>query len=227
MRPYLGHESLVKGGETLLAGDSEDGRPGPVVLGHLSSDLGGVLDSALDDVHGRVQDGSDGATDGTRDEVVGHLGLLVLRLGEQLPDLEDAAKVAGVPQNVAPHGALQALVQAEDALLADRLGHAVQRAGVLGSLVLHADLDELEGDDDNGLGGTGGGAREDREGLVHLGLVEDAAVDLAPLIVGGELGSTLGGLHQDGGRDSSVQAGESGWFSVSMDWYRGVALMLW
>lgn len=208
---YLGQETLVEGTETLLSEDGDDTRPGPVVLGNLAGDLGGVLNSALDDVHGSVENGTDGATDGTGDEVVGHLAALVLGLGEHLADLEDAAKVTGIPEDVAPHGGLETLVHGEDALAADGLDDAVNHALVLArrGLVLETNLDELKGDNDERLGGTSGGASEDREGLVHLADAKHLAVDLAPFVVGGKLGGTLGSLHEDGGGDAAVEAGEA------------------
>lgn len=198
---YLGKEALVQGGKALLLEDGANTGPGPVVLGGLAGNLGSVLNSALDDVHGGVEDGTDGATDGTGDEVVGHLAALGVGLGEHLADLEDAAKVAGVPENVAPHGGLEALVHGEDALVLDRLDDAVDHALVLagGGLVLETNLDELKGNDDKGLGGTSSSAGEDGERLVHLVDAKHLAVDLAPFVVGGKLGGTLGGLHEDRG----------------------------
>ena len=94
---------------------------------------------------------------------------------------------------MSPDCALQSLVQSENTLLRDDLPHTVDETVVLVRLclVLHADLDELEGHDDEGLGGTGGGACEDREGLVHLGDAEDVAPDLAPFIVGCEFGCSV------------------------------------
>lgn len=209
---HLGEEALVQGRETLLAGDGDEGGEGPVVLGGDTGNLGGVLNSALDDIQGGVEDGTDGATNGTGNEVVAHLTLRGLALGEQLFDLEDAAKVTGVPEDVAPEGALQTLVHGEGTLGLDDLGDNVEHAGVLsgGGLILESDLDELEGDDDEGLGGTGGGASENGDGLGHLGEAEEVAVDLAPLIVGGELGRTLGSLHEDGRGDATVETRETG-----------------
>ena len=64
-------------------------------------------------VHGRVQKRTDGTTDRAGKNVVEHLGALVVGLGQQLAHLEDAAKVTGVPQDVAPQGALQALVHGQ------------------------------------------------------------------------------------------------------------------
>ncbi len=169
------------------------------------------MNSALDDVHGSVEDGTDRTADGTGDEVVGHLAALGVSLGDHLADLEDAAKVACIPENVTPQGRLETLVHGEDALVADRLDDTVDHALVLAGrgLVLETDLDELKGDDDEGLGGTSGGAGQDGERLVHLADAKHLAVDLAPFVVGGKLGGTLGRLHQDGGRDTAIQAGEA------------------
>lgn len=101
----LGDEALVQRTEAFLLHDRAEAGPRPVVFGGLAGDLGGVLYPTLDDVHGSVEDGSDGAADGARDEVDQHgfggLDLLVER-GQELFDLEDAAKVAGVPEDVAP-----------------------------------------------------------------------------------------------------------------------------
>lgn len=205
----LGDEALVKGTETLLLEDGQNGGPGPVVLGHLAWHLDGVLDTALDDVHGGVEESTDGTTNGTRNDVIDGLALLGLGLGDELADLEDAAKVTGVPENMAPEGGLEAVVHGEEALVADGLDDDVNHAVVLAGrgLVLETDLDELKGDDDEGLGGTGGGTGQDGETLGHLLSAEEVAVELAPLVVGGELGGTLGGFHQDGGSDAAVEAG--------------------
>lgn len=107
---HLGQETLVKSAESLLLGHGKDRGPSPVVLGNLAGDLGGVLDSALDHVEGCVEDSSDGTTDTSGNHVVEHLALLGVGLGEKLSDLEDTAEVAGVPEDVAPHGALETLV---------------------------------------------------------------------------------------------------------------------
>lgn len=203
----LGDETLVKSAEALLPGDGEESGPGPVVLGDLTGDLDGVLDAGLDNVHGGVEDGTDGTTYGTGDQVVGELAGLVAGLGEKLPDLEDAAKVTGVPGNVPPKGGLETVVHGEETLvldgLADNIHHSVVLAG--GGLVLESDLDKLKRHDDEGFGGTGAGTSKDGEGLGHLVHGEEVAVDLSPLVVGGELGGTLGGLHQDGGGDTTVE----------------------
>lgn len=112
---------------------------------------------------------------------------------------------------MAPHGTLKTLVETENTFLAHSLEKTVRSALVPAgrSLVLHANLDELEGNNDEGLGGTGGGTSQDGKRLVHLGRVEDVAPDLAPLIVGGELGGTLRGFHEDGRRDTAVEAREA------------------
>lgn len=159
------------------------------------------MNTALDDVQGSVENGTDSTTDGTRDQVVCHLALLGTSLGQHLSDLEDAAKVTGVPKNMSPHGTLQTLIHGQDTLVLDSLDNAVNHAIVLasGCLVLETDLDELERNNDEGLGGTSGGTSQNRQGLVHLVHAEHLAVSLAPFIVGGELGSTLGGFHEDGG----------------------------
>jgi hypothetical protein len=191
---HLGQETLVKSGETLLAHDGAESGPCPVVLGYGADDLGGVLDARLYDVHGGVEDGTDGATDGTGDEIVCDLALLGGGGRDELADLEDAAKVSCVPENVAPHGGLEALVEGERALVLHRLREAVDHAVVLVRLrlVLETDLDELEGDDNEGLGRSGGGTREDGERLRHLLLAEQIAVEGTPGVVGRELGGPVG-----------------------------------
>lgn len=208
----LGQETLVERSGSLFAGNGEDSRPGPVVLGRLASDLGGVLNTALDYVHGRVQDGTNSAADRPGDEVVGHLLALGVCYGQHVADLVNDTEVTGVPENVAPQRALQTLVDGEGSLVLDDLADAVNGAAVSTGrgLVLQADLDELEGDDDEGLGGTGRGTGENGQTLVHLLNAENAPVELAPLVVGGELCRTLGGFHHDGGADPSVQAGGTG-----------------
>jgi hypothetical protein len=107
---------------------------------------------------------------------------------------------------VTPHGALQPLVQCKRALLPNNLLYTIYEAVVFVRLrlVLHTNLDELEGDDHEGFGGTGGCACEDGEGLGHLIHGEELAPDLAPLIVCSELGGTLRRLHHDGGGDATV-----------------------
>ena len=140
------------------------------------------MDARLDDVHGGVENGTDGATDSTGDKVVCDLALLVCGGGDDGADLEDAAEVAGVPENVSPHGGLEALVEGQGTFLLDNLHYAVNHAVVLVRLgaVLEADLDELEGDDDEGFGRTGGGSCENRQGLIHLSLAEQVAVEGTP-----------------------------------------------
>lgn len=70
---------------------------------------------------------------------------------------------------------------------------------------LQPDLDELEWHNDESLSGTSRGTGENREALGHLGHTEEVPVDLAPLVVGGELGRTLRSLHHDGSRDTAVE----------------------
>lgn len=207
----LGNESLVQSGETLLLENGANGREGPVILGNDTRDLGGVLNSALDDIQGGVENGTNGTTDGTGDEIVDHLALLGIGLGEELSDLENAAKVTSVPEDVAPESALKTLVEGKGALILDSLDDTVNHTVVLSSrgLVLETNLDELEGNDDERLGGTSGSTSEDGERLVHLADTESVAVELSPLVVGGELGSSLGSLHENGGRDTAVESRET------------------
>lgn len=202
----LGQETLVQGSEALFLCNGADGRPGPVVLGRLTGNLGAVLNSRLDDVHRGVEDRADGTANSTGDQIVGDLAGLGLGLGEKLANLENAAEVAGVPENVTPHGALETVVHGQNTLsldgLTDNIKHAVVLSG--GSLILETDLDELEGYDDERLGSTGASTGQNRQGLVHLVDAEHLAVDLSPLVVGGKLGGTLGSLHENGGGDSTV-----------------------
>jgi hypothetical protein len=187
---HLGQETLVQRAEPFLPCDRSDSRECPVVLWNRASDLGRVLDTRLDDIQGRVDDSSDGTSHRTRNQVVCDLALLSRSRGQELTDLEDAAKVSRVPEDVSPHCGLEALVEGKGPFLLDDLGDAVDHAIVLVrlGLILQADLDELEGDDDEGFGCAGGGTSEDGEGLVHLGDAEEIAVEGAPRVVGGELG---------------------------------------
>lgn len=217
---HLGGESLVQRAEPFLLEDRCDGGPGPVVLGHLARNLGAVLDARLDDVHGRVDHGTGDTTDGTSDEVVAGLLRLVTRLGlgQLRAHLEDAAEVAAIPEDVAPQGGLETVVQGEGTLRGDNLLHHVQHAVVLarGGAVLQTDLDQLEGHHDEGLCGSGRRARQDRERLRLLLHAEELPVEGAPAVVGGEFGRALGGLHEDGGADAAVETGESVSPSLSM-----------
>ena len=72
-------------------------------------------------------------------------------------------------------------------------------------LTLQPNLDQLKGHNDKGLGGSSGRAGQNGERLGHLGDAEQVPVDLAPLIVGSELGGSLGSLHEDGSRDTAVE----------------------
>ena len=72
-------------------------------------------------------------------------------------------------------------------------------------LTLQPNLDQLERHNDESLGGTSRCAGQDGESLGHLGDTEQVPVDLAPFIVGSELGRTLGSLHEDGSRDTAVE----------------------
>ena len=56
-------------------------------------------------------------------------------------------------------------------------------------LVLQSDLDELEGDDDKGLGCSGRSTSENGERLVHLLFAEQVAVEATPRVVCREFGS--------------------------------------
>mgnify|MGYP005987668695 CR=1 FL=1 len=208
---YLWQETLVESSRTLLSEDSQNSRPRPVVLGDLASNLGCVLDSALDNVHGSVQDSADSATNGTRDNVVGDLALLGVSLGEHLAHLENAAEVTSVPENMAPHGTLETLVHGEDTLVLHSLDNTVNHAIVLSSrsLVLQTNLDELEGNDHKGLSSTSRGTSQDGQALGHLVDTEPAAVDLAPFIVGSGRGGTLGGCHENRSSDTTVEAGST------------------
>lgn len=107
---HLWQEALVQRTESLLLHDYAQARPGPAVLAHAARHDRAVLDTALDNVHGRVENGTNGTADGTAEQIVGDLRRLVLCRGHERANLENAAKVAGVPQNVAPRRALEAVV---------------------------------------------------------------------------------------------------------------------
>jgi hypothetical protein len=204
---HLGQEPLVQSRETFFAHDGAESGPCPVVLGYGADDLGGVLDARLDDVHGGVEDGTDGAADGTGDEIVCDLALFGGGCWDELADLENAAKVSGVPEDVAPHGRLETLVEGEWAFVLHRLRETVDHAVVLVRLrlVLETDLDELEGDNNEGLG----------------------AVEGTPGVVGRELGGPvwfstgaevwvaenlpLGRLHENRRADTTVQSRSAAW----------------
>jgi hypothetical protein len=187
---HLGQEALVQRREALFSRDNGKRTPRPVVLGQLTGNLWRVLNTRLDHVHGGIENRSHRSSDRTRNQIIRNLALLGRRSRQERANLEDAAKVARVPEDVAPHGGLEALVEGERAFLLDDLGHAVDHAIVLVRLgaVLQADLDELEGHDDEGFGGAGGCAGEDGERLVHFVDAEEVAVKGAPGVVGGELG---------------------------------------
>ena len=73
-------EALVEGSKTLLTGDSGKGGPGPAVLrGSTTSNAGAVLNAGLDDVHGGVENSTDGATDGPDQHECGGTGRHVLQ----------------------------------------------------------------------------------------------------------------------------------------------------
>jgi len=135
---HLGDETLVESTEALLLEDRTQSRESPVVLGCHAGNLSSVLNSALYHVHGGVKDGTDGATNGTRDKVVADLDRLVAGRvrGEHSANLEDAAEVTSVPEDVAPHGGLETLVEGEGTFSLDDLANNVKRAVVLGSLSL-------------------------------------------------------------------------------------------
>lgn len=187
---HLGQETLVQRREALLPHDGAERRPCPVVLGYCACDLGRILDTRLGNIHRGVQDGTNSATDSAGQQIVGNLTLLIGSSGQKSADLEDAAKVASVPQNMPPHGRLETLVEGERAFLLDNLRNAVHHAIVLVrlGLVLQSDLDELEGYDDESLGSAGGSASENGQGLVHLVHAEQIAVERAPRVVCCELG---------------------------------------
>ena len=82
-------------------------------------------------------------------------------------------------------------------------------------LTLQPNLDQLERHNDESLSGTSRCTSQDRESLGHLGDTEQVPVDLAPLVVGGELGGTLGSLHEDGSRDTAVETRSTALMSIS------------
>lgn len=135
---HLGQETLVQRAETFLSGDHAESWPGPAVLGYTTSNLRAVLYSALHHIHGGVENSSEGTTNSTGDQIVAHLNALVLGwvLGKESTDLEDTTEVTSVPEDVAPHGRFEALVERQGAFLADDFGNAIHHAVVLGSLGL-------------------------------------------------------------------------------------------
>lgn len=206
---HLGQETLIQSAESFLARNSRNSGPGPVVLGYGASNLGAVLYTRLDDVHGCVEDGTCCTTDSTGNHVSHDLLALVarFRFGELLADLEDAAEVTGVPENVAPERGLETVVHGENTFFLDDLSDDVNHAVILVclGLVLETNLDELKRDDNEGLCGSGRGAGENCQGLGRLVNAEEVAVEGTPAVVGGELGGTLGSLHQDGSGDTTIQ----------------------
>ena len=82
-------------------------------------------------------------------DIVDDLAFLIVGLGKGRPDLRDAAEVTGVPENMPPHGALEALVHGQDALSLYCLGDDVGDTVVLPGrrLILKPDLDELKRND--------------------------------------------------------------------------------
>ncbi len=210
---HLRQEALIQRRKALLSHHRRQTRPRPVILGHTTGHLGTILDARLDDIHGGVEDGADRAADGAGQKIRAHRLRLVARrrLRHQTADLEDTAKVAGVPEDVAPQGGFQPVVQGQGPLRPDRLRHAVQHARVppRRGAVLHADLDQLEGHYDEGLGRARGRAGEDGERLVRLLHAEEVAVEEPPRVVGREFGRAFGRLHADRRRDAPVQTREA------------------
>lgn len=206
---HLGHESLVKSAKALLSEHGKHRGQGPVVLGDDTGDSGGVLDSGLDHIKGGVEHGTGGSSNRSGNQIVDHLASLVSGLGQQLSHLENDSKVTRVPGNVSPQSGLQTVVQSERTLLSHNGLHHVGHAGVLGRLVLESDLNELKGHDDERLGGSGGGSGQNRQRLGHLGHAKGVSVELAPLVVGSKLDGSLGGLHENGGGNTSVQSREA------------------
>lgn len=135
---HLGDETLVQRAEALLLEDRAQRRESPVVLGCHAGNLGGVLNSALHHVQGSVEDGSDSATNGTGNKIVADLDRLVAGrvCGKHGAHLEDAAEVTGVPENVAPHGGLETLVEGKGTFGLDDLADDINGTGVLGGLSL-------------------------------------------------------------------------------------------
>lgn len=135
---HLGNETLVERTEALLLEDSTQCRECPVVLGHHAGNLGGVLNSALDNVHGGVEHSTNSATNGTRDKIVADLDRLVASRvrRKHTADLEDTAEVTSVPEDVTPHGGLETLVERERTFSLHNLADDVKRAVVVGGLRL-------------------------------------------------------------------------------------------
>lgn len=81
-------------------------------------------------------------------------------------------------------------------------------------LTLQPDLDQLEWHNDESLGSTSRCTSKDGERLVHLGDTEQVPVDLAPLVVGGELGGTLGSFHANGSGNTAVETRSTAVLSI-------------
>lgn len=131
---------------------------------------------------------------------------------------------------MAPQGTLETIVHGKETLVGNGLLHNVQGTAVQRGrgLVLESNLNclvlvvrcglkqvtlprdirhtQLKGNDHKGFSGTGRGTSKDGQALVHLLDTEGLTVELAPGVIGGELGSTLGCLHENGSRDTSVES---------------------
>lgn len=187
---HLWQKALIQRTKALFPRNRTQRRPCPVILWHLTSNLWRILNTRLNHIHRSIKNRTNRSTHRPRNQIIRDLPLLIRRSRQQRADLENTTKVPRVPEDVAPHCRLEALVEREGAFLLDDLGDAVDHAVVLVGLgaVLEADFDEFEGDDDEGFGCAGGGAGEDGEGLVHFGDAEEVAVEGAPGVVGGEFG---------------------------------------
>ena len=150
----LGGITLPERAVALLLEDLEDGGPGP------GSSSGRVLEARLDDVEGGVEGGGEGARESSNHKVAEHkeLTALPVALGRgRSVDSVDGTEVGGVPNSVTPEGGLETLVEGQRSLLTEGLHDGIHGVSIATSVgtILHTNLDQLEGNDDNSLSHTG------------------------------------------------------------------------
>lgn len=165
----LGGITLPESAVALLVEDLDDGGDSP------GSGGSRVLEAGLDDVEGGVEGGGEGTREGTDHKVAEHEELAALPVTLSRGggvDGVDATKVGGVPDGITPEGGLETLVEGQGTLLAENLPDGIHGVGIATSVgaILHANLDQLEGHDNDGLSHTGArtssGGTSERELLV-------------------------------------------------------------
>lgn len=102
---------------------------------------------------------------------------------------------------MSPERSLHPIVHPQRPILRDRLLDHIARTRIRARLVLQPDLDEFEGGDDEGLGGSCGATGDNRQGLSH-GLSAVVGESVAPVGIGGDCGMSQRGLR-NGGRMST------------------------